>query len=318
MSHKATVYFGCVLLIWIAAACADKGMTPAEQMEIKRLDLAFEADSVPDYMENGKNLYLSVMGEIAGREMTVGEIAGSKATAMFGDAVNRRLGLLDSVQYCLGEAFGTVRHILPQVPVPEVYGVILPVAQSVVTSDSTVLVGLNHYLGADFEGYRVFPDYIRNRKVRERIPVDIAEAYLASRFPFTPGETETSLNHILYEGALLHTLEVLFPGKGIAGLLSVTPEQELWLKENLRNVYHRILEQQLLFSSDPSVAAKLLNPSAGTFIVSRDAPPMAGRYVGLMIVRDYLDRNPETAPVFLLTPEFYNSSETLAKSGFNP
>lgn len=318
MSHKATVYFGCVLLIWIAAACTDKGRTPAEQMEIKRLDLAFEADSVPDYMENGKNLYLSVMGEIAGRKMTVGEIAGSKATAMFGDAVNSRLGSLDSVQYCLGEAFGTVRQILPEVPVPEVYGVILPVAQSVVTSDSTVLVGLNHYLGADFEGYGVFPDYIRNRKVRERIPVDIAEAYLASCFPFTPGETETSLNHILYEGALLHTLEVLFPGKGIAGLLSVTSAQELWLKENLRNVYHRILEQQLLFSSDPSVAAKLLNPSAGTFIVSRDAPPMAGRYLGLMIVRDYLDRNQETVPGFLLSPEFYNSPETLAKSGFNP
>lgn len=316
--HYST-YICCLFSLLMIAGCSgNRKKNPEKEIKIERLDTAVNAGYAPDSLNPGKDMLLAVTSSIYGRNISQEELSASGATKMFQKAVDQRLGSLDSVQTELSVAFSNAHKLIPGLKEKKLYGVILPVSQSVITSDSIILIGLNHYLGSDFEGYNGFPEYIRQKKNKQQLPVDVAEATISSEFPYLKNESPTVLNRMLYEGALLYVMSEIFPEKTTAQLMAISPEQQQWLEHNLKNIYMAILQQDMLFSSDPATEAKLMNPSAGTFIIHQDAPPMAGRFLGLQIVRQYIRNNPGITSRELLSSQFYNNPSTLKKARFNP
>jgi len=309
------ILFPLVIMLFVGCEGDNKRDAP---IPILRLDRAVAAGSVPDSMGDGENLLKDVMSEAAGDSVSIEDIMNSRATAMFQPAIESRLGALDSVEIELGSAFAKLKKLAPEEPIPHIYGVVLPFSQSVITTDSVVLVGLNHYLGPDFEGYEGFYDYVRRTKTKRMLAIDVVEAWLSSRYPFETKSDATLLEKMLYYGAVLNVLTELFPETPMATLMRMTPDDEVWLNENLRNVYRSMLEKKMLFSTDPVIASKLLNPSPGSFVISRDAPAMTGRFLGFSIVRSYIENNPDADIMGTLKPDFYMNGETLQKSKFTP
>lgn len=241
------------------------------------------------------------------------EIIGdtSRADSVFAPDVERLLPPLDSVESVLGGALGPESGV-------KLYGVIIPFRQSIITAPGGVIfIGLNHYLGKDYEGYRgVFPSYLRHRKSIERMPVDIMQARVASLYPPEFSASPTLLNRLLYQGALLETANEKINAPD-STLLGLTAEELKWCEENEGNIWLTLIDRNLLYSTDAAVADRLLQPAANSNMINANAPGQAVLYTALKLVRTYCKKTGTSAKQ-ILENKLYNDNQTLIKSEYAP
>lgn len=179
--------------------------------------------------------------------------------------------------------------------------------ESVLFVDSVMLVALNHYLGADYPGYSHWPEYMRAVKNPETLPCDLAEALVATDYPYTADDGDaTLLSKMLYYGVLAHVRQQL--GNSTAAVaLGYSAEQMAWLDDNEEAIWTSIVADKLLYDTSTSVADRMLLPSPTVNIVRPNSPGRVGRYIGYKLVERYLKKHPETLLSTLLLPEYYNS-----------
>lgn len=166
-----------------------------------------------------------------------------------------------------------------------IYHVISPFNQSVVISDTIVLLALNHYLGIDYPGYQSFPEYVRRGKSARRVAYDVGEAWLRARYPFPDSiVAPTLLQRMAYEGAILAELSEELGDADRATLLGWTAEELADVGANERRAWDTLVGREMLFSDDPALTSRLINPAPSSPDISPDAPGRLGRYLGLRII----------------------------------
>lgn len=191
--------------------------------------------------------------------------------------------------------------------------------ESILFVDSVMLVALNHYLGADFEGYSHLPAYMRLVKNKEMLPYDMAEALVATSYPFDGATGSTTLSRLLYEGALGYVKEILVPESETAAALGFTSEQYRWLQKNEKGLWRALVSKGLLFDTSESTASRLVDPAPACSDLFPEAPGRTGRYIGYRMLRSYLKkRNDDIQLEYLLSPEFYNDKNILSEISYNP
>ena len=241
------------------------------------------------------------------------EIIGdtSKADSVFMPDIERLLPPLDSVEAVLGRALSQEKGV-------RLYGVVIPFRQSIITAPGGVIfIGLNHYLGEDYEGYKgVFPSYVRHRKSIERLPVDVMQARMASLYPPEFAASPTLLNRLIYQGALMEAANDMIdaPDSTLTGL---TAEDLQWCEENEGNIWLTLIDRNLLYSTDSAVADRLLQPAANSNMINANAPGQAVLYTALKLVRSYCKETGNTAKQ-ILENRLYNDNKTLIQSQYAP
>ena len=92
------------------------------------------------------------------------------------------------IAIAMARAVGTVlartRNAGLELPRRRYASVVWGKPQSIIFVDSVMLIALNHYLGAEYEGYSHFPLYSRLVKEPAIMPFDISEALIATAYPF--------------------------------------------------------------------------------------------------------------------------------------
>lgn len=234
-----------------------------------------------------------------------------RADSAFAPDIARLLPPLDSVERVLGQALGENSGV-------RLYGVIIPYRQSVITTPGgDIFIGLNHYLGADYEGYRgIFPSFVRHRKSIERLPTDVMLARIAALYPAEFGPSPTLLNRLIYQGALLETANERMRAPD-ASLLGLTPDEIKWCEENEGNIWLTMIDRDLLYSTDPTVAERLLSPAANSNLINANAPGQAALFTAVRLVRAFVDKT-GFSPREILEKKLYNDNQTLIKSQYAP
>lgn len=285
--------------------------------EILRVDTII-CKSTTDSVVNILSPYLSVLSIESGRNITVDEYKNSRAVAVFEPDVQKYLPELDSVEtilYQVGEKCAMKGIHLAGT---KYVGVINPFFQPIITVDSVVYIGLNHYLGENYEGYKSFPEYVRHQKDISRMPYDVISSSLSYRYPFNTEGKVLAINKMLYEGALLYVLSEVFEDSSVFDILGYDLEQANWVEENEGRMWNEIVLNEFLFSSDDLVINKLCEPSPAGLIINENCPAMPGRYIGYKIVKSYLNNNVDVEMRDLLQPQFYTDENVLLKSKYSP
>lgn len=319
-----------IALIGVCVSCASSGdrqdkssasqveVTEAEPMEFDRLDnfMSGFASLSPqarldgiDSLRPGLEALWMLSSRGAGGDLTpeaVTQMAGSRAFQVFAPDIAGRFSSADSVAAVLGVFAANLGKQLPEIHMPHLYGAVISYNQGIVNvGDTVMLVGLNHYLGSDYPGYTNFPEWQRDLKIPARLPVDIAEALIATQAPDpTDG---TALSEMIHSGAVLAAMRRTLPGIDAASALGLTPDQWQWLKDNEAQIWKKLIADNLLYSSDPAVARRLTAPGPSTSLLHPDAPPRAGVYIGWRIVEDYMANvtDPTKRTIaYILSPEF--------------
>lgn len=202
----------------------------------------------------------------------------SSAFQFFQHDVDSLLPSLASVSESLGRLDGFPARV---------YGMVSPFNQSIITVDTVVIIALNHYLGSGYEGYASFPDYLRRNKTVDRLPIDVGEAWIRSRYSFPDSIlSPTLLQRMAYEGAVIaETADELSIADGPL-LLGWTQEEWNGALANEKEAWRRIVAGELLFSDDFSLIGRLMSPAPSSPDVSPDAPGRLGRFIGLRLIRE--------------------------------
>ncbi len=245
------------------------------------------------------------------------EMGHTRYFEVFFPDVISRIGPLDRFESDLG----TLRELLPaqvdSLRFPSrVFGIVTPYDQSVMLYDTIMLVGLNHYLGSDYEGYAGFDEYRRRLKTLSRAPIDVAEALIYSSHPFDGSASSTALQRMVYEGAVVAAVSRALPDRSLAEVLGYTPEQMQWLEDNESEIWRKMVADGLLYSHDRATAERLVLPAPFTSVISRQSPGRSGRYIGFRIVESYLKNNPGSSVSDLLDSNVLRRDDLLVRAAY--
>lgn len=274
--------------------------------------------------------------------------ADTQPVKIFSPLVDKEFPNLDELEKALGKIIGNAEESGLKIPHYSYATVVWGKPKSIIFADSVVLIALNHYLGPGNPAYANWPEYIRNQKRRELLPYDITEAIVATNYPYQPADARpaaakpavvtdpedqstaddipdfepvsdgTLLNHLLYEGALAYAKTQLVPDADVTLALGFTPDQMRDIVANEEYTWNKIVSGKMLYSTDPELHGRLFNLLPNSAPISPQAPGRALRYIGLQIVRSYVNGHKDVKLEYLLSPAFYNNANTLRDAAYTP
>ncbi|MDE6091026.1 MAG: hypothetical protein K2G41_10020 [Duncaniella sp.] len=310
----------CVAIALTAFCGLSTGCSQADDskpVRLLRLDKTLLGDGgVTDGMRNEAETLFAVSGYGELNDSSLAAYRSNPAIRFHEHAVDSVWGNTDRLSRGLGKMKENFSRLFPGRNFPEAVTIISPFNQSVFTADSMLYIGLNHYLGEDYQPYAYFPDYIRVRKTPQRLLPDVAETLLRRDFPYAPREEyPTVLSRLLYEGALIEA-EMQLAGVSEQQALGYDDTQMKWLTDHERQLWETMVGRKYLFSTDEQLAASLTGLAPFTSVIGQDVPGAAGRFIGHRIINSYLD-NRAVSIADMLSPDFYESQEVLGDSKYN-
>lgn len=228
----------------------------------------------PNYMDYlNKFLHDSTMNKVAG-----------KVAEVFPD--------LSEDERELEQAFKYLKYYFPERKVPDIYAQISGFNQSVVVAEDLIGISLDKYLGEDCEFYSFLatPMYARKNMIPERLSQDVILAYGLTEFPFT-SKTDDLISNMIYQGKIRYFLMQLMPEKSEAEAMKYTKEQYEWCKENEELIWGYIIEQKHLFNTQYRTIIKYINDGPFTPGMPQESPSRTGIWVGLQIVKEFMEKN---------------------------
>ena len=244
-------------------------------------------------------------------------LSSSPAVEAFVPVVDSIYPSLQSIEIDLGKILANADKANLQLPHRTYIAVVWGKPKSMMFVDSCMMIALNHYLGENFQGYANWPAYIRATKTPQQLPYDMAEALIATQYPCEISQDATALSRMIYEGAMALTKQRIVENSTPAAVLGYNEEQWKWLEDNEKNIWLKLINDKLLYSTSQNVIGNLILPSPTTNIISPYSPGRVGRYVGYRIVSEYLAHNVDTPLQVLLSPSFYNDESILIKSKYS-
>lgn len=308
----------------VSVACSSSSSSSSggdvERVAVGRLDRAMRCSESVERLDSAlltpaRSLFaVSGYGELTDSSLAV--YRENPSIVFHEGAVDSVWQSLDGLELTLGRIKANFLRLFPDHSFPQAYAIVSPFNQSVITVDSTLFVGLNHYLGRDYPAYAYFPDYIRCRKTPERIGADVAEALVRRNFPYAPTtDYPTTVSRLLYEGAVVEAVMQL-TGLGEREVLGYDAAQMKWLADNERAVWETIVGREWFFSSDSQIVASLVAIAPFTSVIGQEVPGGVGRFVGHRIVASFVENNDEFTVGMLLSQAFYDARDVLSRSGY--
>lgn len=324
-------YFAAIVFVVVAAAqsgCSEKsGKTSGNPVPIARLDkdLAEFAtlDSVSRRsMYSRDSVLVAAQMQVMGVD-TVGFdyvelFAESGTVSMFAPEVASLYPDLKAEEQALGNILIRAREQGISLPERKYAATVWGLPRSIVVNGNVVIIALNHYLGPEHPAYEGWPEYRRAMKRRDMLPYDLAEALIAIERPYIPSGLPTVLSRMLYEGALVYAKMTLSEDESLSKSLGFSDSQLADVQKNESFIWERLLDGDMLHSSDPAVIEGLFSLSPVSTLISPDAPGRAARLVGYNMIRSWLKKNPDARLDDLLSPKFYDNPATLSAADYMP
>lgn len=242
----------------------------------------------------------------------------SPATLIFTPPTDSVYPSVEPLEQTLSQILSNAKKQGLDLPKRRYVAVVWQELKPIIFIDDCMMIALNHYIGADYEGYSRWAEYQRAGKTPQRLPYDIAEALVGTYRPYAYDENATALNRMVYEGVLTLAKLRLVPDADLAEALGYTPDQLKWLKSHEKEVWRTLIQKDLLYDASDLTIERLVSPAPFTTLLTPDSPGRAGRYVGYRIVESYLCSHSGKRLSDLLTPEFYNAEDILVVSGYSP
>lgn len=198
---------------------------------------------------------------------------------------------ISDLQISLNEAFGRLLFLYPEWEVPSVYFFVSGFNSSILFIDNDIAVGVDMYLGSDYEFYnRVVYNYQKQTMRKECIPVDVTSAYLFRHIPFNSTKGRL-LENMIYRGKVMYLLSLLFPDELEYEIMGYTKQQWDWCKKYEADIWQRMIDKKDLFRTESMVLTSYLNDGPFTSEISQEAPARLGTWTGWQICKAYMQHN---------------------------
>jgi hypothetical protein len=226
-------------------------------------------------------------------------------------------GDMEEINGQLTDGFRHYLYHYPDSMPPRVVGYVSRFNQGLFTVGKFVGIGLDQYLGSDCSYYQhmAIPRYLARKKEPERIPVDVMYAWATQIYPFNDS-VENVLFRMIHQGMLMYFVDAMYPEVEDSLKMGFTVEQMRWCMNNEKQMWTHLVEEKLLFSSDPLVIRKLVEDAPHTPYYTPESPGRAAVWQGWQIVRALAKENPNLTLHQIMSHRDYQKLLRLSK--YNP
>ncbi len=226
---------------------------------------------------------------------------------------------LTSLQDQLYDAFRYYHYYFPDRPIPEVYTYIsgFDYEHKVQFYDNKLLIALDMFLGKDYSRYKHLglPAYVIDEFTKENLPSDCM-LEIAKSFIDVRKTGDELIDRMILEGKLHWFIHAMIPGISDEILFDYNADQLEWIRKNEGLVWGFIVENEMLYGTDPLVRQKFLADNPFTSYFGQDSPPRLGTYIGYRMVNEYMERNRKVSLKQLM--QTYDAAEILKGSRYKP
>ncbi len=224
---------------------------------------------------------------------------------------------LQEEEKALSEAFGRYQRIFPDSLIPKLVSMISGFNYTIATSDSVLAIGLDMYLGSKCRFYELLamPQFKTQNMNRRNIAPDAIRGYLMAAFPMN-AKTDDLISWMIYHGKIAFLSQLLLPELSEALILGYTNKQAAYNTESESRIWAHFVDKQLFYSKDFNDQVNYINDGPFTPGFTKDTPPRMGVWLGLQLVKKYMDQNRQiTIPELMRN----NDMHTIFKqSGYKP
>lgn len=193
--------------------------------------------------------------------------------------------------------FQNLKYHFPEIKMPHIISLTNNVDYQVKTiySDSLLFLSLDTFLGSEHPLYEGIPLFIRKEMDISYLPSQVVDKF--ADYYVSPPEDRTMLAQMIFFGKKMYLQDMMLPHKEEALRIGFTAEALDWATANERYVWQYFIEKEILFGTDPNLAARFINPAPFSKFyldIDNESPGGIGRWVGMQIVKSYIKNNPET------------------------
>lgn len=302
-----------------------------EFMEIDTNNFSHELrDLITKYPEFS-DIYFKYVLEIANKEDTLEflssinrEILRAPGFRAIHDSIQRIYGEDDFLRSEFENAFKNLKYYFPDYLLPNIYTFQSDFAfQKFIFSDKDadgIGIGLDMYLGSTFP-YKAldpknpaFSDYLTRAFDKNHIIKHSIELICEELLGEAPGVR--LIDHMIHNGIKIYFLKKFLPRTPDTIIFEYSADQLNWCKENELEMWAFFLDEGLIYETNLSKINKYINPSPSSPGMPDRAPGRTANYIGYLIVRSYVSKNPEIQLKDLIGVK--DAQKFLEKSGFKP
>lgn len=196
-------------------------------------------------------------------------------------------------------AFRYHRHHFPKEPIPEIiyYNSGFNVG---VYPDTTFLgIGLEWFLGTEnpviqrLDPER-FPQYFKDKLQPKYLVNNAVKGWMMVKHQHMVTK-EDFMNLLMFHGKMMLMMDALFPDVADEIKINYSTENLEWCSKNEYNIWAHLVEEDLLYSTNPKYLAGFFNDGPFTPAFQNDSPGRVGVWVGWQVMRQYMDKNPDVS-----------------------
>ena len=284
------------LTLWCCTACGDKKEKEISQIQVPfqvvRLDSLF-VNTPDEQLSDLQRKYPQFFTKAISDEEWHKIHRDTIYKALYKE-VNKSLGDFSAQKKEIKSLFQHIKYYFPKFTSPKVVTLLTQVdyQSRVIYADSLLLIGTDNYLGEKHPYYENIQAYISNELQPQYLTVDIADAFADQIVPHVG--TITFLDEMVYEGKKLYLESLLLPDKTEAQLLRYTPEKYSWAEANEAMIWRTFIEDEVLYQTDKKLLSRFIFPAPFSKFyreIDNDTPGQLGRYIGLQIVKAYVEKH---------------------------
>jgi hypothetical protein len=221
----------------------------------------------------------------------------------------------DAMNLVFTTAFKRWRLYFPSDSIPQIFTYTSGVNESIILADNVIAIGLDKYLGADFDLYSHlgYYRYLKRNMYPAKMYVDAIRFYAGSVFA---APKSMLLDYIIEEGKTLYLTKRLLPDQADTCLFGFGAKQLAACFDNEAYMWNVLLQDKLLFSRSPRDIRDMMQEAPFTIKFSQEAPGRAAVWIGYRIVDKYMRKNGSTTLPQLMNN--HNAQSILDASRYNP
>jgi hypothetical protein len=215
------------------------------------------------------------------------------------------------------QAFTNLKYYYPDFNPPKVQTTITGLQNDLFFTDSLIIVGLDYYLGKAGKYRPRIYEYLLARYE----PEDIVPSYLLvygirDGFNKTDPQDKTVLADMVAYGKSFYFAKHMLPCVPDSVFIWYTSQEMEGASKHQDLIWHRFVEDEVLFATSHEVKQKFLGERPKTIEVGEQCPGRIGQWMGWQIVRKYMDAHPETTLPQLM--EMSDAAQLFKESRYKP
>lgn len=200
---------------------------------------------------------------------------------------------LDQVKSIVEEVYRHFHYYYPEIHLPtHIYTCVSginPDIPSVLFTNDALVISLDWYLDGDVVYDQIgMPQYRARRTLLAGLSKDLGQL-LYETYLDNNAKQGCLLEEMVAAGRKAFFIEAMCPESADSILLGYSSAQTRWIEANEGNLWADMVGNQYLYSTDLELYRIFLSDGPFTNEYSHEAPPRMGEYVGLQIVRSFMD-----------------------------